>query len=372
MILHALKHHYDLKLEAGGEDAPPVFGYSAEKVGFALVLSPDGRLLDEPVDLRDTAGKKPKPAILTVPQPIKRTSGIAANFLWDKTSYVLGVASKGGDRVQREHNAFKVLHQEALAGTEDEGLLALLAFLERWHPEDFKGWSNGEIVLDANLVFRIDGERHYLHERPAARQVWSRLLGDRGGSMQTCLVTGEEAPAAVLHPAIKGVYGGQSSGGSIVSFNNNAFTSYGKSQGLNAPVSEAAAFAYTTALNQLLRLGSRNRVQIADASTVFWAEGRAGARLAELTCFGVFAGDEALEDEARGIDKETASKVGSILQQMAEGRPIDQAAPELDPETRFYVLGLCPNASRIAVRFWQCAPTARITGGGRIHPDRCR
>ena len=90
-------------------------------------------------------------------------------------------------------------------------------------------------------------------------------------------MSGARAPLARLHPSIKGVRGAQSSGASIVSFNLDAFTSYGKEQGENAPVSEDAAFAYTTALNHLLRPGSRNRVQIADASTVFWAESPAPA-----------------------------------------------------------------------------------------------
>ena len=58
----------------------------------------------------------------------------------------------------------------------------------------------------------------------------------------------------------------------LVSFNLDAFRSYGKEQNLNAPVSQQATFAYTTALNHLLRFGSHQKVQIGDATTVFWTE----------------------------------------------------------------------------------------------------
>ena len=207
---------------------------------------------------------------MQVPRAIKRTVAIAPNFLWDKTSYALGIEREPDERTRREHEAFEALHVEALAGADDEGLRALLVFIE--HGAALPPDRLPDDLLGSNLVFQLDGERRYLHERPAARALWARLLAERSGAAGLCLISGERAPLARLHPSIKGVRGAQSSGASIVSFNLDAFTSYGKDQGENAPVSEAAAFAYTTALNHLLRPGSRNRVQIADASTVFWAE----------------------------------------------------------------------------------------------------
>lgn len=65
--------------------------------------------------------------------------------------------------------------------------------------------------------------------------------------MARCLITGKEAGIARIHPAIKGVMGAQAAGAALVSFNAPAFCSYGHEQGANAPVSEYAAFAYTTA-----------------------------------------------------------------------------------------------------------------------------
>ena len=64
---------------------------------------------------------------MNVPQPEKRTVGVKSNFLWDKTSYVLGVSATS-KRADKEHGAFKALHREHLAGAQDAGLKALLGF----------------------------------------------------------------------------------------------------------------------------------------------------------------------------------------------------------------------------------------------------
>lgn len=117
MILQALTRYYQRlttqQAEGKSEGIAP-YGYSPEKVSYAILLAPDGEVVD--VDnIRDTSGKKPQPRMLDVPQPEKRTVGIKSNFLWDKTSYVLGVSATS-KRADKEHEAFKALHEEALAG----------------------------------------------------------------------------------------------------------------------------------------------------------------------------------------------------------------------------------------------------------------
>lgn len=350
MILQALNNYYQ-RLLARGEDGLAPFGYSPEKISYEILLAPDGRVVDVN-DIRDTSGKKPMPRLMNVPQPEKRTVGIKSNFLWDKTSYVLGVSSTS-KRADKEHEAFKALHQQALGGTQDAGLKALLAFLADWVPERFAQFPFKEDMLDTNMVFRLDGEQAYLHERPAAQSIRAQLLaGDEGGEVAqaTCLVTGERLPVARLHPAIKGVSGAQSSGASIVSFNLESFTSYGKSQGENAPVSEQAAFAYTTVLNHLLRRGEHNRqrLQIGDTSVVFWAEAASDdeATAAEDWMADVWAWDDGPTD-----GQETQS-MRQALEKLVQGKPLKDIDPRLDPATRIYVLGLAPNASRISIRFW--------------------
>lgn len=330
----------------------PAFGYSNEKISFVMSLNPDGSMASAPRDLCDQSGKKPVPRFMYVPQPDKRTSGIKPNFLWDKTSYVLGVTAKEDKRSKAEHQAFTDFHMEALKNSGDEGLQALCAFLRQWTPERFQqaDWPDDlkSAMLDQNIVFTLENDRLseiYLHDRPAARQVWAKLSSEGDKTKAVCLVSGEKSPIARLHPSIKGVWGGQSSGGSIVSFNLDAFTSYGHEQGDNAPISEAAAFAYTTALNKYLEKGSHNRIQIGDASTVFWADA-SNAKVAE----------EAEDVAASLFEVDTAvvarDEIKPILENIRQGKPLAETAPELSEGVRFFVLGLAPNAARISIRYW--------------------
>lgn len=352
MILQALNRYYERLTEQQAEDVAS-YGYSPVQISFEILLAPDGSVA-QVNDIRDTSGKKPQPKFLEVPQPPKRASNIAPCFLWDKTSYVLGV-SNTSKRADKEHQAFVELHEAALAGEDDPGLKALLNFLRDWSPEQFEARGFPPDMVDANVVFRLDGEQCFLHDRPAARAVRTRLLtGDEvqeaAASEAVCLVSGELALIARLHPAIKmNRSDAQSSGVSIVSFNKPSFESYQKSQGDNAPVSARAAFAYTTVLNYLLRRGEHNRqrLQVGDASVVFWAEAADAnqARVAE----DLFA--DLLSPPAD--DASEAARVRAVLDCIAKGRPVADLAPDLEPTTRMYVLGLTPNASRLSVRFWQ-------------------
>jgi CRISPR-associated protein Csd1 len=346
-ILSSLVRAYD-RLEG----APP-FGFSSEKISFLIALNEAGVPIGLPHDLRGE-DKKRTPRQLFVPQAIKRTAGIAPNFLWDKTSYVLGVTAGEGKRTADEHAAFADRHVVDLEGVDDPGLVALVDFLKVWTPERFVelGWP--EEMKDQNVVFALESERReniFIHDRPAARALWARLSASGDKSEAICLVSGDRAPVARLHPAIKGVWGAQSSGASIVSFNLDAFTSYGHEQGDNAQVSEAAAFAYTTALNRFLERDSDHRIQIGDASTVFWADATEAdkARQAENIFAGLFEG---VPEEAKIDEKAQAARVGTKLNQIKVGEPLSKVAPELANGVRFYVLGLAPNAARLSIRFY--------------------
>lgn len=327
--------------------AVPAFGYSQEKIGFLIALHLDGTPAGQPIPLSEMVGKKKLAKQIAVPQAVKRTFGISPNFLWDKTAYVLGVTAADGKRTADEHAAFIARHRELLSGTNDEGLGALLKFIETWTPEDFVrlGWPDE--MKDQNVVFALESERLQdirVHDRPAARELWSRLSVGADKAETACLVTGERAPIARLHPSIKGVWGAQTAGASIVSFNLDAFTSYGHEQGDNAPVSEAATFAYTTALNHFLEKGSGHRIQIGDASTVFWADASDTETAAEAEgAFAAFLGVNETEEN---------DKVAAILQAVHDGMPIATVRPELSKGVRFFVLAVAPNAARLSVRFY--------------------
>ncbi len=341
-ILASLVRAYERMADA------PAPGYSVEKIGWAIPLLDDGEPAGPPIDLRSGEGRRTAPRPVQVPRPTKRTSGVAANFLWDKTSYVLGVTAGGAKRTADEHRCFLDLHRGAIGDSDDPGLRAILHFLEAWSPDRFAALSWPEEMKDQNVVFALESERRerFVHDRAAAKAAWARLSAENTGAEAVCLVTGRTAPVARLHPGIKGVWGGQSSGGSIVSFNLDAFNSYGHSQGDNAPVSEYAAFAYTTVLNRFLDRDSGHRIQIGDASTVFWAEAADAEDAAAAEAAFAWMIDPKAADEGRIA----TGKVGEVLRRLREGLPVDRAAAELSG-VRFHVLGLSPNAARISIRF---------------------
>lgn len=344
--LAALARAYD-RMAARNE--VPAFGYSTQNIGFLISLNTDGSVAGAPADLRSGEGKKRIARAIAVPQPVKRTSGIAPNFMWDKTAYVLGVTGGEGKRTAAEHKAFVERHREWLAGSNDEGLVALLRFLDNWRPENFakSGWP--EDMKDQNVVFALERERLddiCIHDRTAARELWARLSAAGNKSAEAiCLISGDKAPVARLHPSIKGVWGAQTAGASIVSFNLDAFTSYGHEQGDNAPISEAAAFAYTTALNFFLERDNGHRLQIGDASTVFWAD--ASDAEAAAAAEGLFAGLLGADDE-----KIVNRGVKDALEKIRAGITTPNVIPEPLKGVRFYILGLAPNAARLSIRFY--------------------
>lgn len=336
-------------------DAPP-FGFSSEKIGFVISLNEDGSVAAL-IDWREGEGKKARPRSMLVPASFKRP-GITprAFFLWDNSAYVLGVSANETKDCSTRHAAFKELHMSSLEGTMDVGLLALRHFLEKWESEHFQVLEWPEDLKDQNIVFTLESERHsrFIHDRPEARLLWSQISNTEADATHICLVTGRRAPVARLHQAIKGVWGGQVAGGSIVSFNLDAFTSYGHEQGDNAPVSEAAAFAYTTALNRFLERDSGHRIQIADASTVFWADAEDMEAASEAEAiFGLFFDGDGLTDaDKKAEDRASARQIGLKLEQIRQGMPLAEVEPKLAQGVRFYILGLAPNAARLSVRFY--------------------
>jgi CRISPR-associated protein Csd1 len=352
MILTALTEYYDRLANAQEGAKVPAFGFSEEKISYILLLSKEGGLVDVVPNL--TADKKPQPRLMAVPRPGKRTSGIKPNFLWDKTAYVLGITppkDKKSDALFElslaTFEAFKDYHLRVLNDAVDPALKALSLFLQNWNPEKSDFTILKPEVLDANVVFQLDGERQYIHESQEAKALWSSQLKSDDTQETMCLITGKQLPISRLHPSIKGVSGGQSSGVSIVSFNKESFESYGKEQGDNAPVSEKAAFAYTTALNYLLRRENHQSISLGDTTLVFWAlaDDSKNAQQAESLFMNLF-NPPYVSDESETV------QLQAEIEKLAKGRPLSEIAPELDPKTQFFILGLAPNAARLSIRFW--------------------
>lgn len=348
MILQALNDYYRRKCDnPDPAQRLPMFGLEQKEIPFLLEISAEGDLL-QMRDTRELQGKKKVARSFRVPLGVKKTSGVAANLLWDTLEYVLGVDTKGKpERVAEQHAAFCARIAALPANArEDDGIQAVTRFLERIDLAQLvlqPAWTDA-LESNAVLSFRLQGDLDLVCQRPAVVSAVLNSSPDEDATQAMCLVTGEQAPVERLHASIKGVWGAQTSGANIVSFNARAFESYGKTerQGENAPVSRAAAFAYTTALNHLLRKDSSQRIQVGDASTVFWAERDSEFETAAADIFG----DPPKDDPDSGT-----RAVHALLEAVHSGK---MAGPEGD--TRFYVLGLAPNAARISIRFYHCLP----------------
>ncbi|MDU4959125.1 MAG: type I-C CRISPR-associated protein Cas8c/Csd1 [Sporomusaceae bacterium] len=360
MILQALNEHYQRLLdEPDSGVAPP--GYSPAKVSHALVIAASGQLLDI-LPLSDREGKRSVPKVLLVPEQVKRTSGIAANILCDSISYVLGFErdKQGAVRLfPDKYLEFYHRNEQFLSGIECREAAAVNAFLAAWNPACAVEHPVVAAALEgltgaSNFVFKLDGVPGYVHEHPDIRAAWEAMEQGAGNVVaEQCLILGKTLQIARIHPLIKGVAGAQSSGASLVSFNAEAFTSYGKSQSFNAPVSQQAAFAYGTALNYLIA-SDRNRVRLADTTMVFWADKKNGkAEEAVLSwCLDPIEPAAATEENTNWrLAPEAVLQAKTIFERVKAGLPAGDSA--FDRNTRCYMLGLSPNAARLSVRFWQ-------------------
>ena len=365
MILQALCDYYDRKARVPDEAlAPP--GFEWKEIPFVILLQPDGTFLKID-DTREGTGRNRRAKSFLVPQGSKRSGSKAyetAFFLWDNPLYLLGY-SPDPDKAQNAtlyQASFRASVDRLLEETGgDSGVKAVQAFLagDEWKKAADRFRSMVDAKGTENCTFRLAGLDSLILDRPGVVAALSRLAAEDGGAAkEVCLVTGTNRPVARLHPAIRGVRGAQTTGANIVSFNLDAFESYGKDQGSNAPVSQQAAFAYTTALNHLLRRDSRQKMPVGDATVVFWAEKPAPM-------------ESLMEDLFGEPPKDDPDRLAQAVRALYEA---PRAGTSLlgDEETRFFVLGLSPNASRLSVRFWVVTTVGQLAGNIRRHFDDLR
>ncbi|MEI7989703.1 MAG: type I-C CRISPR-associated protein Cas8c/Csd1 [Chloroflexota bacterium] len=373
MILQALTRYYDILASDPQSGIAPA-GYCSASISFALNLSAQGDLMDVlPLFSREQRGNKMVdiPRRMIVPEQVKRTQGICANFLCDNVAYVLGISDKTNDDPEFGTNRFKAfrkLNKELLADADCDAARAMIAFLDSYDPTTGREHPAIAKHLEAllkggNLVFMLHG--NYIQEDAVISRVWDASKVGNEPVWGQCLVTGEYAPIARLHANIKGVRDANLSGVSLVGFNARAYESYNRvrDQGLNSPVSEKAAFAYTTTLNFLLSSANYNRnFMIGDTTVVYWAESEnkeyanAFARLFEPEIVEEEFPANPDEPKIGGKSKEKMDEKIRYTQML----DVPRLTAGLDGSTRFYVLGLAPNVARTSVRFFFNEPFEKI------------
>jgi len=356
MILQALYEYYQRKESQGSANAAPQ-GFQWQELPYLVVISKEGNFVA--LENTKTSDKKSKGKRFLVPiAPVRAGKVIRPGLLWDQTEYALGTNPDNKADVLEKHASFKLRIQQELTGIESSNLNALRKFLEK---DPCLQLANGLPESEWQslqkekpfIAFRIDGEP------PLIDALYEQLPKPSSDNKvpstnePVCLISGKNASAPSTHSKIKGVWGAQSAGGSLVAFNLSASESFGKQQNLNAPISEEAADAYIKALNMLLDKDSQNRIQVGDASTVFWAD--------KQTVFEnqfPFFFSTPKDDPDRD-----ALAVKSLYQSIETGASVSES------KTSFFILGLSPNSARISVRFWHTGTIAEFSQKIKQHFD---
>ena len=357
MILQRLVEYYDKRADL------PQAGFADGRLSAELVLDMNGHLLAG-IDIRDTIRGKPVSVARRLPkEPTGRSGGKAhlrANLLWERADYLFDLEHAGESSAEAERRKRRMLESRAafLARVDnlksvtgpDDGLSAIVSFLksnpekqiEAIVPDSLKAM----LAEGVNVGFRLATDQCLLFERPEVRGAIADCVARFDGNKDAgrSLINGEEATIARLHPRVSPGFadiGGQSSGTYLVSFNNEAFEGYGREQGMNAPISEREAFAYTTALSALARPGSRNMARVGATKILYWPRADTTNEETILDLLGIAAGGVISDDRAAAVT--------ALFDSLNSGR-----LPALDDDTGFTILGLSAESqSRLTVRFFE-------------------
>lgn len=238
---------------------------------------------------------KPRARAFSIPRRSGKTSGDSADFLVENSEYVFGLEAPGvgrkdpgrprePEKLEKRRESYARCVREACDASGDEGLVAIVRFLEANPPGAPVVRLPPDLGKGDLFCFVLAGdEDRLISSRDRVRSYWAALReGPQDGTGSgRCLVCGLSARIATKNPQLRLVPGGSPMGASLVSFNSNAFESYGLSRTENAPICQPCADGYTTGLNRLLHPAypgpsgpmSRQSYRVSDDTTaVFWTK----------------------------------------------------------------------------------------------------
>lgn len=359
MILQSLNELYTrLADDPSYEIAPP--GFSPQKIAFCIRIRLDGSLVQiEDARKPDERGRLQNDVMLVPGEAKSPGAGINPGLLWDNQTYLLGrqPEDKPDGFGLKRFEAFRQRHVDLVEKINDPEFSAVCNFLRNWSPDKLSDHPILNEVGTGFGIFAIQGEKRAVHESKRVQSCW--LASQSGGDDEPavnaqCLISGDDGPIARLHPKIKGVTGSQAAGASLVSFNANAYESYGKTQSYNAPVGESEAFQYGTALNSLLTgpQSAKHRIRIGDTTTVFWTD---KPSLVEDCLADIFSSGSQAAEEIQDIGKR--EQVKRFLEAVRSGGRYQDLG---ESDTPFHILGLAPNAARVSIRFYHRSTIAEL------------
>lgn len=340
MILKALYDYYNRC------DNLPAKGMEEKEIGFLIVLSPEGQFLR----FEDCRTGKDHARVYLVKKHVGRSSAAVANYLYDNGAYVLGYSEKSNGKEQLYFDTFKAkIETIAESFPDNKDVSAIRTFYN----------NNRETILDlvskdvlwedikknlskkySTFSFRIEGDKKIVAEKKEILQLEDDE--DETKSDNLCLVSGKHGPSVDTTTAT--MIPGSQATAKLVAFQvNSGYDSYGKTKCGNAPISEKAEFAYTTALNSMLMKNSRNKFMLGSRTFVFWASNNNESSLeVEESLFELLGFQEEKNDDPNA----NLIKVRKVLESIYSG------ILKTGLDDRFYILGLAPNSARIAVVYW--------------------
>lgn len=338
MILRALCDYYNRY------DNLPAKGMEEKEIGFLIVLSPKGQFLR----FEDCRTEKDHARVYLVKQHVGRSSAAVANYLYDNSAYVLGYSEKGNGKEQLYFDTFKAkVETIAEAFPSNKDIYAIQEFYKNSR-EDIIQTVSKDILWEeikknlskkySTFSFRIEGDLKIVAEKKEILQLEECDSPDK----KVCLVSG--GYGVLVDTTTATMIPGSQATAKLVSFQvNSGYDSYGKTKCGNAPISENAEFAYTTALNSMLQKGSRNKFMLGSRTFVFWASNNNEASLeAEESLFELLGFSEEANDDPNA----NIMKVRKVFEAIYSG------ILKTGLDDKFYILGLAPNSARIAVVYW--------------------
>ena len=403
MILKALYDYYQAMAKLG-KVAPS--GMEWKAIPFIIVIDEDGTFR-RVIDTRDKENKQGREYLVAKAKGRSGSRSYAiSQILWDHSGYVLGIPTDDSEEKQvmapKQHKAFKQeLAKLRELFPENKGFKAVELFYKIYEEKkngelsdlfevEVKDLSNiiPEDVLQeikkkvgANISFLLSTESNPNKLISSHEDIQSYQAGgseEEGEDKGRCLVTGEQGTIARLHGGIS-LFGAQANA-TLISFQKSSgYDSYGKEQGLNAPISQPASDAIISGLNMLLEKDKNTNYRIGETTFVFWntlLDDELLKNYQEATFTGLPSDDDFdEEEEATSTSKKKVAKKNPeqetkvVIQALRSALGGKNANIDRDHSDRFYILALAPNAKRVSVKLWMEGTVSEIVGNTLAHLD---
>lgn len=376
MILQRLYEYYQRKANCENSLMPPL-GMAWKEFSYLIIIKENGEFVrfESTIEQNDKS-KRGKKFLVPKSKARSGTNGWQiANSFWDNYEYVLGhpkniqakPESESKDKTEKKKNEKDALNKNSSfiievenqlsKSPENKGFRAVSAFYKI--PDNLTRIKEDELWTDitkndgTNLAFKVISDSTIVADQPELfKEDFSVNEADSESYKAICLITGKKGPIRIKHTDLI-LPGGNTTGSKIVGFQKDSgYDSYYKKQGANAPVSLEAESTYSTALNEMLDIDSKNKFRLGDTTILFWAQQ-----------------EDELEEELplffTSPDKDNPDKnieaIRNLYNAPYSGRHHESG------DNAFYILGLTPNTARIAIKFWKEGTVTEIADNIRQH-----